>query len=237
MSTALDSSGLPENVRHHLEQAYAYEEGGDLECALRECERIIQLAPELAEAHNLRGVILDELGRKEEAIAAYREAVRLDPTFREARENLDEATAETGKREKVELVTVRAFIYPVHAHLAKALLEANGIRAFVADDGIATVNLLFSKAIGGVRLLVRDQDALAARRILEQSARPRDQGGSRGAAENPQCPRCHSAATHFEKYGLRLLALTWLLLGIPFPFVLRRWRCERCGYTWREREG
>jgi len=230
----MDSSGLLEEVQRHLEQAYAYEESGDLENGLRECELVIQLAPELAEAHNLRGIILDELGQKEEAIAAYREAVRLAPTFREARHNLHEALAE--KRERANrLVTVRVFVYAVHAHLAKALLAANGIHAFVADDGIVAANPLLSQAIGGVRLLVRDEDAPAAIRILKQSARSGDQmDGLQGTAENTECPRCHSTATHFEKYWLRLLALTWLLLGIPLPFVLKRWRCDRCGYTWRE---
>ncbi len=235
----MDYSDLPEKVQRHLERAYAYEESGDLEEALRQCETIIQLAPGLAEAYNLRGVILDELGRKEEAIAAYREAVRLDPTFREAQENLYEVTAEPRKRQKIELVAVRAFIYPVHAHLAKALLAVNGIRAFVADDGIVTANLLLSKAIGGVRLLVRAKDAQAAMRILEKgdtrAERRNRTDASQDVVGNPQCPRCRSTATHFEKYRLRLVALTWLLWKIPLPFILKqKWCCERCGYAWKE---
>jgi tetratricopeptide (TPR) repeat protein len=84
----------------HLEQAYVYEVDGEFENALRECELAIQLAPDWAEAHNLRGIVLEELGRKEEAIAAYREAVRLDPAFREARENLSEAKAEPREETK-----------------------------------------------------------------------------------------------------------------------------------------
>jgi tetratricopeptide (TPR) repeat protein len=88
------SSDLPTGVRQHLEQAYAYHENDEFEDALRECECVIQLAPNWAEAHNLRGIVLEEVGRKVEAVAAYREAVCLDPAFLEAKENLSEAEAE-----------------------------------------------------------------------------------------------------------------------------------------------
>jgi Flp pilus assembly protein TadD len=53
-----------------------------------------KMTPNYADAHNLRGIILEELGRKEEAVSAYREAVRVDPSFREAAENLQDLEAE-----------------------------------------------------------------------------------------------------------------------------------------------
>ncbi len=81
-------------AQQHLEQAYDYEEKREFQDALRECKLAIQLAPGWAEPHNLRGMVLDGLGRKEEAIVAYQEAVCLDPAFREAHENLLEAEAE-----------------------------------------------------------------------------------------------------------------------------------------------
>ncbi len=77
-----------------LDQAYAHQERGEFEAALRECEAAIRFDPGYAEAHNLQGIILEELGRTREAMAAYRRAVRLDPTFNDARENLSELVAE-----------------------------------------------------------------------------------------------------------------------------------------------
>ncbi len=67
---------------------------GDLEGALSECEAALELSPNSAEAHNLRGLILDLLERPEEAMQAYREAVRLDPNFEEARANLADSEQE-----------------------------------------------------------------------------------------------------------------------------------------------
>jgi hypothetical protein len=83
-----------ERAHRHLEQAYAYLDANDLKSALRECESALHLVPEWAEAHNLRGLVLDELGRVEEAIAAYRKAIELEPGFEEAAENLAEVQSE-----------------------------------------------------------------------------------------------------------------------------------------------
>lgn len=62
--------------------------------ALTDCELAIEYDPEFAEAHNLHGLILDAMGRTSEAIAAYREALRLNPNLREARANLKDAETE-----------------------------------------------------------------------------------------------------------------------------------------------
>jgi tetratricopeptide (TPR) repeat protein len=67
---------------------------GDLEGALLECEAALELSPNAAEAHNLRGLILDLLERPEEAMQAYRESLRLDPNFEEARANLADSERE-----------------------------------------------------------------------------------------------------------------------------------------------
>lgn len=74
-------------AQHHLEQAYSYENQEKIYEALRECDRAIQLNPDLADAHNLRGIILEQLGDSEEAIAAYQKAIQLQPTFEEAIQN------------------------------------------------------------------------------------------------------------------------------------------------------
>jgi len=81
-------------ARQYLDRAYAHVDAGELEDALQECDRAIALTPVWAEAHNLQGVVLDDLGRLKEAIAAYEEAVRLDAGFEDAAENLAEAQKE-----------------------------------------------------------------------------------------------------------------------------------------------
>lgn len=111
----------------HLERACGHADAGELEDALRECDRAIELAPEWAEAHNLRGVVLDEMGRVEEAIAAYEKAVRLDAGFEEAVENLAEARKERrGGRPKWKKVVALAvsIVALIVAIVIVAVLEA-----------------------------------------------------------------------------------------------------------------
>jgi len=81
-------------VQQFLDQAYALEDAQEFEQALQLCDSIIESNPALAEAHNLRGLILDELGYKHEALSAFREAVRLEPTFIEAQENVNATESE-----------------------------------------------------------------------------------------------------------------------------------------------
>ncbi len=85
-----------EKAQEHLNKAYDFEALDDLETALYECEAAIRWAPDWAEAHNVRGVILDGLGRTEQAISEYRAAIQLDPQFTRAAENLRELLGEGG---------------------------------------------------------------------------------------------------------------------------------------------
>ncbi len=81
-------------IRPQLDAAYDHEEAGELDAALAACDEVLKVRPEMAEAHNLRGMILDGLGRLQEALAAYQEAVRLDPDFADAWANLEDVQAE-----------------------------------------------------------------------------------------------------------------------------------------------
>jgi len=87
--------------QQHLERTYSHEEQAQLDDALLECDLALRLKPDFVETHNLRGLILEQLGQKEQAIAAYRQAVQLDPAFEEARQNLDEALAEIYEQQKL----------------------------------------------------------------------------------------------------------------------------------------
>ncbi|MFC2046101.1 hypothetical protein ACFLTC_01090 [Chloroflexota bacterium] len=91
-----ESGTLSIRARQHLDLAYDHEDSVQFVDALRACEAAIRFDSGYAEAHNLHGIALEELGLNEEAVAAYGEAVRLAPAFDEARENPSEATAEQG---------------------------------------------------------------------------------------------------------------------------------------------
>lgn len=65
-----------------------------------------------------------------------------------------------------KLVTVGTFDMPAEAHLAKGLLEANGLTAFLADELTVGVAWHLSNAIGGIKLQVAESDVERATGIL-----------------------------------------------------------------------
>jgi hypothetical protein len=94
---------LPPDAQQHLDLAYSYEKSEDFEEALRECAIVLKTNPFCAEAHNLRGMILEGLGRRAEAMQAYEIATQLDPEFVEAAQNLSEAKSEIKARNRLEV--------------------------------------------------------------------------------------------------------------------------------------
>ena len=65
-----------------------------------------------------------------------------------------------------KLVTVGTFDMPTEAHLAKGLLEANGLTAFLADELTVGVAWHLSNAVGGIKLQVPETDVERATGIL-----------------------------------------------------------------------
>ena len=66
-------------ARELLEQADRHWQAGNTSLALEKCGQAIDIAPLFANAYNLRGLLYDEMGELEKALADYQQAVRLDP--------------------------------------------------------------------------------------------------------------------------------------------------------------
>ncbi len=221
-------------AQNHLEQAYNYyEETENFERALEECEAAIELDPYLADAHNLRGVLLEEWGRSLDALGAYKKALQLDPDFVEAAENLASLKAEFAAYNN--LVTIATYSHPTEAYIPKTKLGSEGIWAFVADGDTVAANWLYSNAIGGVKLRVKAEDVERALEILTQEAEPLewDEEELGEADEEERCPECGSLNTCYERYAMRWIFLSWLILQFPLPFFKRTWQCQECGHTWK----
>lgn len=226
----------------HLEQAARYfDDTDELEKALAECDAALEIEPDLAEAHNLRGMILEELGKPLQAIAAYKEALDTDPDYAEAQENLsglrDELAGES------ELVTIATFSHPLEAHIVKGRLESEGIWSFVAGENMVN-NWLFSIALGGVKLQVREEDVERAQMVLadgpgeidwEEGEEDQEREIYEAVTEEEpeRCPRCASHKIRYEKFEKGAMTLSWLLLGFPIPFLRKEWVCQNCGYYWK----
>jgi hypothetical protein len=140
------------------------------------------------------------------------------------------------------LVVVDTYNYPLQAHLARTKLESEGIEGFVADEHMITANWLYSIAVGGVKLWVKESDAEKAMQVLESiSPDIRDETvATQDYTDDERCPRCKSINIDYQSIHTRRFFFFWLIfyvVGLPLilPFFKRKWKCNSCGYEWKMR--
>jgi hypothetical protein len=66
------------------------------------------------------------------------------------------------------------------AFVEKSVLEDAGIECFLQDDNVVRMDWLWSNAMGGIKLVVRQNDAEEAEKLLSQTpaVEPEDGGGN-----------------------------------------------------------
>jgi tetratricopeptide (TPR) repeat protein len=82
------SQSIHTQVTEILSNISEYLENDELDKALRECERAIQMMPDLAITYMYLGEVYDEMGQPGNAIINYQTALQLDPEFEDAWLNL-----------------------------------------------------------------------------------------------------------------------------------------------------
>lgn len=127
------------------------------------------------------------------------------------------------------MVVVARFSFPHEAHIAKTSLEAAGIESNIADEHTVNTQWLYSNAIGGVRLMVHENDAQIAAEILNA-----DFSDALCAEESPtsqdKCPKCGSLNLEPFTKGKRPAFLVFILLGFPLFFYKHGYKCSECGH-------
>lgn len=140
------------------------------------------------------------------------------------------------------LVTVATYSQPYEAHLAQQRLQEAGIPAFIANEHTISINWLYSNALGGVQVLVPEDRAEEARRLLAEEPL----GELPPDYEDPiLCPKCGSYDT--EPVTVRkvhvwiplllsaavffLFGPAFILLVFPLFFGGSGVLCHTCGKT------
>ena len=125
------------------------------------------------------------------------------------------------------MTTIATFTLPEDAYLLRMRLESVGIEAFIQDETFIQMDILYSNAVGGVRVQVADEDVSAVHEFLAEDA------GISPEADEPRCPKCGSTAIETERFSRRFAYLSFLFLGLPVLLFRRRSRCAHCLHTWK----
>lgn len=111
--------------------------------------------------------------------------------------------------------TVAHFTDSMEAHLARGLLQSEGIDAHLGDEHLTLANWEWRLAVGGIKLRVVDAQADRARSVLRAL-----EAGDYALEED--APRCGEVETpDRESRSSRLAWLSLMLFGVPLPWRRR----------------
>lgn len=84
--------------------------------------------------------------------------------------SLSAGAAETSvKREGPSPVMIARFGGVLEALLAKSMLDSAGIESFLGDENLVRLDWFYSNLVGGIKLMVREEDAETARTLLKEN--------------------------------------------------------------------
>lgn len=112
-------------------------------------------------------------------------------------------------------VIVARYFDPIEAQIARGLLLAEGIEAYVGDDQTALANWEWRLAIGGTKLRVPAAQAQRARDVLKAM----DAGAY--AIDDEGEPAPGLAVPDRETTSSRLAWVSAILFGLPLPWRRR----------------
>ncbi len=120
---------------------------------------------------------------------------------------------------------IRRFRDLPEALLAKSILESAGIESFLGDENIVRIDWFYSNLVGGIKLLVRAQDAETASKVtclqnVPEKFRCRGRRRNTNSRGAPGVNLWHVAFDELNKriaYGGMLL-----FVGLPIPIHQKR---------------
>ena len=138
---------------------------------------------------------------------------------------------------------LNTYIYPHDAHMAKSYLESYGIKILLKDELTAQVNNFYSNAIGGVKILIQNEEYDQGIELLKQGGFVVSENDYEkrnieivtitNITDKSECPFCSSRNIGRNKEPNILTMLMIFLLGAFFPIFRRSYVCFDCSKEWK----
>jgi DNA-directed RNA polymerase subunit RPC12/RpoP len=100
----------------------------------------------------------------------------------------------------MEFVLLNAYTNYIEAHIAKGMLEEQGINCWLKDENTVTLDPILTNAVGGIKIMVAKPDAEKAREILSTLKKEQQLSVT--------CPQCGSH--NIETVSTPRKASNWL---------------------------
>jgi hypothetical protein len=130
------------------------------------------------------------------------------------------------------LTTVDVFDNPLRANLARALLESEGIAAYLFDEHTIALDPLLNTSLGGIKLKVNSAEHDKAVEILKRNT------GEAGS-DFMHCPVCNSSEVDTHVKTVRSFRALWAFVLSLATFTLPLHNdiicvCRSCGHTFKQ---
>jgi Putative prokaryotic signal transducing protein len=132
-------------------------------------------------------------------------------------------------------VAIRRYRDLPEASIAKSILDSAGIQSLLVDDNLVRLDWFYSNLVGGIKVLVRQEDVEAAVALLAQEVPETFDVEGIGEYEQPRCPQCQSFDVSLDGLN-RPLSYATLWAGFPVPVTNKGWKCHSCGNEWTDED-
>jgi hypothetical protein len=136
-----------------------------------------------------------------------------------------------------------SFTYPHEAHLAKGYLESNGIETIIQDELMTQIYSLYSNALGGAKLLVKESDYEQGIQLLKDGGYLIEENSeteskpeivlSDKTTNKKICPFCGSENIGKKRETGVLMIIVYFLIGMLIPIFKSSHLCFDCGKIWK----
>ncbi len=127
------------------------------------------------------------------------------------------------------MTNVVAIFTKIHeAYLARGRLQSEGIDSVIFDEYLVGIQPLYSVAIGGIKLAVKESDIQEANVILGLHIQEQQ---SIFEANMQMCPNCHSSniRSGFGFHSITAFVLM-ILFGMMGLLLYKKRKCYNCGH-------
>ena len=130
----------------------------------------------------------------------------------------------------MNFVQLRSYDNYINANMQLSMLKEQGIDCYLKDEYTITIDPLLSPAIGGMKLMVEENQAESANQILEDS--------DKTFLQTIACPNCGKHAlehiVQIKKANGFLQKLKFMIVNGQEEEIKKYYQCRSCGFKFDE---
>lgn len=133
---------------------------------------------------------------------------------------------------RMEFSILKSFANYMDAHIVMGRLQDEGIDCWLKNESTVTIMPIWNNALGGIQLMVKNEQLDEATAVLKAMERER--------RAQISCPKCSSQ--NVEYINTMRKPINWLSAAVTFflgdvaVMPEQRYHCFACGEEWEEKD-